>query len=99
MYADVILLANSRPDALTIPITAVVRSDNKTSVLVVDSQDRVQVREVRLGVESPNRAEVLGGLREGERVIVGNLGSYQAGEVVKPKQAVFTGAESSTDAD
>ncbi len=43
MYADVTLLANSHPDALTIPVTAVLRSDNKTSVLVVDPQDRVQV--------------------------------------------------------
>jgi len=99
MYADVTLLANSRPDALTIPITAILRSDNKTSVLVVDSQDRVQVRQVELGVESPNRAEVVGGLHEGERVIVGNLGSYQAGEVVKPKQAAFTNTESSGGAD
>ncbi len=91
MYAEVNLAANSRADTLTIPVTAVVRSDNKTSVLVVDEQNRVQAREVKLGVESPNRAEVLSGLKEGEKVIVGNLGSYQAGEVVKPKQAVFTG--------
>ena len=90
MYADVTLLANSRPDALTIPITAVLRSDNKTSVLVVDSQDRVQVRPVVLGVETPNRAEVLSGLNEGERVIIGNLGAYQAGELVKAKRADFT---------
>jgi RND family efflux transporter MFP subunit len=96
MYADVTLLANSRADALTIPITAILRSDVKTSVLIVDSQDRVQVREVQLGVESPNRAEVLGGLHEGERVIVGNLGSYQAGEVVKPKLAVFTAADNTS---
>jgi len=99
MYADVSLLANSRPDALTIPVTAIVRSDNKTSVLVVDSQDRVQVRPIELGVESPNKAEVLSGLKEGERVIVGNLGSYQAGELVRPKQAAFTTAENGLGAD
>jgi RND family efflux transporter MFP subunit len=88
MYADVTLEANSRTDALTIPVTAIQRSGNKTSVLVVDPQNRVQLRPVQLGVESPNRAEVTSGLREGEKVIVGNLGSYQAGEVVHPKQAI-----------
>jgi len=93
MYADVNLLANSRPDALTIPVTSILRSENKTSVLVVDPEDRVQVRQVQLGVESPNRVEVLSGLNEGEKVIVGNLGSYQAGEVVKPKHAIFTTAD------
>ncbi len=93
MYAEVNLLANSRSDALTIPVTSILRSGNKTTVLVVDSQDRVQVRQVELGVESPNRAEVLSGLKEGERVIAGNLGSYQAGEVVKPRAAIFTSAQ------
>ena len=99
MYADVTLLANSRPDTLTIPITSILRSENKTSVLVVDAQNRVQVRKVELGVESPDRAEVLNGVHEGERVIVGNLGSYQAGEEVKPKQAEFTGANDTATAD
>jgi len=93
MYAEVTLLANSRSDALTIPITAVLRSGNKTSVLIIDSQNRVQVRQVELGVESPNRTEVLNGLNQGERVIVGNLGSYQAGEEVRPKRGDFTTAE------
>lgn len=93
MYADVTLQANSRAEALTIPITAIMRSQGKTEVLVVDPSDRVEMREVQVGVESPNRVEILGGLREGEKVIVGNLGSYQAGEVVKPKRAAFTTAD------
>ena len=93
MYANVTLLANSRRDALTIPVTSVLRSENRTEVLVLDGNDRVQVRQVKLGVESSNRAEVLGGLNEGERVIAGNLGAYQAGEVVKPRPAIFTSAQ------
>lgn len=93
MYADVTLLANSHADALTVPVTSILRSGDKTSVLVVDANDRVQVRQVQLGVESSNRTEILSGLKEGERVIVGNLRSYEAGEVVKPKRAAFTTAE------
>jgi RND family efflux transporter MFP subunit len=93
MYANVTLLANSHADALTVPVTAILRSGDKTSVLVVDANDRVQVRQVKLGVESSNRTEILSGLQEGERVIVGNLGSYEAGEVVKPKRAPFTTGE------
>ena len=89
MYADVRLDANSRPDALTVPVEAIQRSDTKTSVLVVDPENRVQRREVELGVQSSNSVEILGGLREGERVIVGNLGAYQPGEVVTPKPSVM----------
>lgn len=93
MYADVTLSANSRSDALTIPITAVQRSAERTNVLLVGADNRVQVREIKLGIESPNKAEVLSGLQRGDRVIVGNLGAYQAGELVKPKAAAFTSAD------
>jgi RND family efflux transporter MFP subunit len=99
MYADVRLSANSRPNALTIPIQAIQRSDNKTSVLVVDSQNLVQSREVKIGVESSNSVEILSGLTEGERVIVGNLGSYQPGELVQPKDAALTAAPDSARAE
>ena len=90
MYADVRLSANSRPNALTVPIQAIQRGENKTTVLVLDPQNRVQSRDVQVGVESSNNVEILGGLNEGERVIVGNLGSYQPGELVKPKESSFT---------
>ncbi len=100
MYADVTLSANSRPNALTIPIEAIQRADSgKTRVLVLDGQNRLQTREVQVGIESSNNVEILAGLTEGERVIVGNLGSYQPGEIVKPKEAAFTGGSSNTGAE
>ncbi len=93
MYADVTLSAASRPNALTVPIEAIRREENnKTTVLVLDAQNRVQSRDVQVGVESSNHVEILAGLTEGERVIVGNLGSYQPGELVKPKEASFANA-------
>ena len=95
MYADVRLSANSRPNALTVPVQAIRRTEDKTSVLVVDAQNRVQSREVEVGVESSNEVEVLAGLTEGERVIVGNLGSYQPGEPIRPKDPSFTTAPDS----
>jgi len=90
MYADVTLEANSRQNALTIPIEAIQRSGSKTDVLVLDGQNRIQRREVQIGVESSNNVEILAGLTEGERVIVGNLGNYQPGQIVHPKESVFS---------
>jgi RND family efflux transporter MFP subunit len=97
MYADVRLSANSRPNALTVPTQAIQRGENKTTVLVLDAQNRVQTRDVQVGVESSNNVEILAGLNEGEQVIVGNLGSYQPGETVKPKQSAFTVASGSVE--
>jgi RND family efflux transporter MFP subunit len=96
MYADVVLAADSRKDVPTVPVNAIQRDQNKTSVLVVDPQNRVQAREVQTGVQSSNNVEIVAGLSAGERVIVGNLGSYQPGELVRPKEAVFAanGADS-----
>ncbi len=90
MYADVTLSANSRPNALTVPIQAIQHGENnKTTVMVVDPQNHVQSRPVEVGVESSNNVEILSGLTEGEKVIVGNLGSYQPGELVRPKTSVL----------
>ncbi len=89
MYANVSLRTQHRPDALTVPIQAVQQQNGKSSVLVIDQQNRVQPREIETGLEDPDRVEVLSGLQEGDRVIVGNFGSYQAGQVVEPKTTTF----------
>ena len=97
MYANVQLSAASRPNILAVPIEAIRRSENKTSVLVVDSQNRVQSRDVQTGVQSSNAVEIVAGLSPGERVIVGNLGSYQQGELVKPKEAALSSSNADSE--
>lgn len=97
MYADVHLNANAVPNALTIPIQAVRRTDSGASVLAVDSQNKVEVRDVKLGIENPSRVEIISGLKEGDQVIVGNLGRYQAGELVQPKAAALADASSGSE--
>jgi RND family efflux transporter MFP subunit len=83
MYATVTLRVEQRPHALAIPIEAV--PPGGKSVLVVDSSDKVQERSVTLGLETPSRYEVLTGLDEGDRVIVGNSGQLVAGTKVEPR--------------
>jgi RND family efflux transporter MFP subunit len=89
MYANVALQTQNRADALTIPIQAVQHKDGKSTVLVVDQQNRVQPREIQTGIEDPNRVEVIAGLSDGDRVIVGNFGAFQAGQLVEPKVTKF----------
>jgi RND family efflux transporter MFP subunit len=85
MYADVSLRIQNAPSALTVPVQAINRRGDKTIVLVVDSQNRVEEHEIKTGIEGSNRVQVLAGLNEGDRVIVGNLGEYRAGQHVDPK--------------
>ncbi len=97
MYADVRLQVQSHANALTVPVQAVQRHNGKFSVLLVDNHDRVELRDIQTGVEDPTRIEVLAGLTEGDRVIVGNFNSYQRGQRVDPKpmQFAYTGGEQS----
>ena len=89
MYADVQLSSENVPDALTVPVEALQQTDSGASVLIVNSQNRVESRTIRLGVQNPDYAQVVSGLAAGDQVIVGNLGSYQPGELVKTKPAVL----------
>ncbi len=89
MYANVALQTQNHSDVLTLPMQAVQHHDGKAMVLIVDQQNRVQSREIQTGLEDPDRIEVLSGLKEGERVIVGNFGAFQAGQVVEPKVTTF----------
>ena len=95
MYANVALQTQNRADALTIPIQAVQHKDGKATVLLVDRQNRVQPREIQTGIEDPNRVEVTSGLSEGDRVIVGNFGAFQAGQVVEPKVTTLDSSQGS----
>lgn len=89
MFADVGLELQNHANALTIPVQALQHQNGKSTVLIVDQQNRVQPREIQTGLEDPNRVEVLAGLNEGERVIVGNFGSFQPGQLVEPKLTKF----------
>src|SRR5208283_5466439 len=86
-YANVNLASDNKPNVLTVPVGAIQRGEGKTSVLLVDPQNRVELRQVGTGVESSDEVEIVSGLSEGDRVIVGNLGSFQPGELVKPKES------------
>ncbi len=81
MYATVVLKVENRPNALAIPIQAV--TGETRSVLVVNAGHEIEARPVTLGVETPDKYEVLAGLKEGEMVLVGNPRHLQPGEKVE----------------
>jgi RND family efflux transporter MFP subunit len=84
MYARVILKVQSRPHAVAIP-TEAVPPENKNLVYVVDKNGQIEARHVVLGIETPNRWEVVSGLKEGELVVVGKFSQISPGQAVEPK--------------
>jgi len=96
VYAEAVLTLNQRGSVMAIPLQAINHEGDKVSVYVVGSDDRVENRPITLGIQTPNYAEVTGGLREGEQVIVSDRSALKAGEQVKPKPVQSMGYETST---
>ena len=83
MYANTTFPLIDHSDALSLPIDAIVEGDHPY-VLALDATNHVVKRSVVLGVQGPNRFEVISGVNEGDRVIVGNQSNFQPGELVTP---------------
>ena len=84
MYAVVLFKYARRPDALAIPTEAV--SDPKDpTIFVINADHEIEARPVKLGVEMPDKYQVLEGLQEGEWVMIGNRSQVHPGQKVNPK--------------
>ena len=70
MFAQVELPAEARQAVVTIPLSAVIDSGTRQSVLVELGAGRFEPRNVRLGARSEQRVEIVEGVRAGEAVVV-----------------------------
>jgi len=87
MYAEVDLTLDSHPRALVVPVQAVdVGADDASGQLaVVNSGKRIEIRSVKLGLQTASGAEILSGLRAGDLVVVGSRSGLKAGQEVQAK--------------
>jgi RND family efflux transporter MFP subunit len=86
MYASVNIPLHSATAVLTVPVQAVqVTGDGKGVVLVVGPENKIERREVALGLQSATEVEIMSGLKENETIIYGSLSQYRPGQVVTPK--------------
>jgi RND family efflux transporter MFP subunit len=86
MYAETQLSLREKKDALTIPLEAVTRNGDDATVLAVNSQNIIEERHVKLGLEDSVRLEVLSGLTDKDRVVIGNRSQFRAGQKIQPKE-------------
>lgn len=87
MYTESELSLRQKPNALTVPLEAVVRSGDDATVLALNSKNIIDERHVKLGLEDNSRIEVLSGLSEGDRVVIGNRSQFRTGQKVQPKMS------------
>lgn len=87
MYAEVDLTLDSRAHVVAVPIPAIdVGSDESSGqVYVVTPANQVEIRKVKLGLQTATEVEILVGVEAGEMVVIGNRAGLQAGQTVQPK--------------
>jgi RND family efflux transporter MFP subunit len=91
MYTETRLVLAQRPSTLSVPLEAVTQTGNNATVLMVTPQNTVEERNIALGLQDKSRVEVVSGLNQGDRVVVGNRSQFRAGEKVQPKEVAPSG--------
>ena len=84
-YAEADIMLGNNPAALVVPLQAIDRQGDQTSVMVVDPDNRIQIKQVTLGIQMPDYVAVTSGLAAGEQVVVTDRSGLKTGQTVKAK--------------
>jgi len=77
------ITAEERPNALAVPIEALIHEDDDTFVMIAGSDKKARKRKVEVGLRTPATAELVGGVKAGEQVIIqGQQGLPDAADIV-----------------
>ena len=85
MYAEASLVLKDKRDALALPVQALDRQATRVTVFLVGKDNKLQERQVQLGIETPNQVEVVSGLAENDLVVVGDRSQLREGMAIQPK--------------
>jgi membrane fusion protein, multidrug efflux system len=90
MFASMDLTLTLRKEAVVVPESALLQGAERTTVYVVDQENKAQIRPVRPGVRMAGVVEILEGVKAGETVIIEGLQKVRPGgqvAVVAPDAA------------
>jgi RND family efflux transporter MFP subunit len=86
MYASVRVPLHTVQNALTVPVQAVqVSGEDRGTVLLVNSSNKIEKREVTLGLQTATEAEIVAGLQPNDMVVYGTQSQFKPGQLVSPK--------------
>ncbi|MEH2341578.1 MAG: efflux RND transporter periplasmic adaptor subunit [Nostoc sp.] len=77
LNVDLTFLGDRVNNALVLPTVSIVTEKGKTGVLVPDAKNKPQFREVTVGAQIQNQTQILGGVKEGDRIFVNPPKDYK----------------------
>lgn len=93
MYAESRLVLQGKKNVATLPLEAVSRNGNDATVLALNERNEIEEKHVTLGIEDNARVEIVSGLKESDRVVIGNRSEFRPGDRVQPVAAEAAGAK------
>lgn len=84
MFVQATIATDERSDTVTVARDAVVATGGENRVYVLGTDNKVQLRSVKVGIISGSVIEVLDGVKAGEKVVVTATDDLRDGLVVKP---------------
>lgn len=89
MYAEVHLHLAARSDVLSVPLDAVDGIGTNSQQVYVVRDGVVHLVQVKVGLQTPSRVEILSGLHAGDKVIVGRHTGLSDGQKVDAQPASY----------
>jgi multidrug efflux system membrane fusion protein len=86
-FVNIRLLVDTLSEQLVVPNVAVQNGQQGTFVYVVDDGSKVHLKPVQVGIAAGSSAQILGGISEGERVIVDGTDRLVEGAQVRVRKA------------
>jgi multidrug efflux system membrane fusion protein len=86
-FVNIRLLVDTLSEQLVVPNVAIQNGQQGTFVYVVDDQSKVHLKPVQVGIAAGSSAQILGGISEGERVIVDGTDRLVEGAQVRVRKA------------
>ena len=86
MFGYATIGLDRRQGVVTVPVQALAGRSAPITLLVVGRDQRLEERQVELGLETPDRVEVVSGVQAGESVVVGARSDLRPGLLVAPKR-------------
>jgi multidrug efflux pump subunit AcrA (membrane-fusion protein) len=70
---------------LSVPLQSVSQSGDQATVFVVDDNNTIDERKVVLGLQTSTDAEIVSGVKQGDRVVISDRSGLKPGLHVKPQ--------------
>jgi RND family efflux transporter MFP subunit len=85
MYANTYLQLAHVENALTVPVAAVQTTGGASTAMVATTDNTLESRKIQVGLRGALLVQIVSGLEQGDRVVLGASGELHAGERVTPR--------------